>query len=106
MPKIVFIEFNGTEHTVDAEVGKSVMQVATDNMVPGIMADCGGSCTCATCHAYVDAQWIGKMPGRSEDEEAMLEGALDPQDNSRLTCQVTVTEDLDGAIFRLPESQY
>ena len=106
MPKITFIEFNGAEHTVDAEVGQSVMQAATDNMVPGIMADCGGSCTCATCHAYVDEAVMSKIPPRSEDEEAMLEGALDPQDNSRLTCQIHITEELDGAVFRLPESQY
>lgn len=106
MPKIVFVEFDGTQHEVEADVGLSVMQAATDNMVPGIMADCGGSCTCATCHAYVDEAVIAKIPPRTEDEEEMLEGALDPKDNSRLTCQVIITEELDGAIFRLPESQY
>ena len=106
MPKIVFVEASGTEHTVDAKVGESVMLAATGNMVPGILADCGGSCTCATCHAYLDERWVDKVPPVGEDEAAMLEGALDTKPNSRLTCQVNVTEELDGAVFRLPASQY
>ena len=106
MPKIVFIEADGTEHAVDAPLNESVMQVATSNMIPGILADCGGSCTCATCHCYVDERWADKIPPKSEDEADMLEGAIDPEANSRLTCQVMVTEELEGAIFRIPESQY
>lgn len=106
MPKIVFIEASGTEHVVDAPVGESVMLAATANLVPGILADCGGSCTCATCHAYIDERWANKVPPPSEDELAMLEGALDTQPNSRLTCQVQVTEALEGVVFRLPASQY
>lgn len=106
MPKIVFVEANGREHVVDAKVGDSVMQAATGNMVPGILADCGGSCTCATCHAYVDERWLSKLPAADADEQSMLEGALDVFPNSRLTCQVKVTEDMEGAIFRVPASQY
>lgn len=106
MPKIVFIEASGTEHIVDASPGESVMLAATGNMVPGILADCGGNCTCATCHAYIDERWADKVPPPSEDELAMLEGALDTRPNSRLTCQVQVTDALDGAVFRLPASQY
>ena len=106
MPKIVFIEASGKEHVVDAKAGESVMLAATGNMVPGILADCGGSCTCATCHAYLDERWADKSPPVGEDEAAMLEGALEVRPNSRLTCQVQVTEALDGAVFHLPVSQY
>ena len=106
MPKIVFIEANGREHVVDAKSGETVMQAATGNMVPGILADCGGSCTCATCHAYIDERWMAKVPAADADEQSMLEGALDVFPNSRLTCQVKITEELEGAIFRLPASQY
>jgi 2Fe-2S ferredoxin len=106
MPKILFIEHNGTEHLIDAEVGKSVMQTAVDNMVPGIVGDCGGSCSCATCHGYVDLNWVDKVPARSEIEEMTLEGALDVKPNSRLTCQITVNEALDGLTLRLPASQF
>ncbi|TDU22463.1 2Fe-2S ferredoxin [Panacagrimonas perspica] len=106
MPKIVFIEASGKEHVVEAKAGESVMFAATGNMVPGILADCGGSCTCATCHAYLDEGWVDKAAPVGEDEAAMLEGALDVRPNSRLTCQVNVTDELDGAIFRIPVSQY
>lgn len=106
MPKIIFVEADGTEHRVDAPLNETVMQVATSNMIPGILADCGGSCTCATCHCYVDARWSDKIPAASEDEKDMLEGAIDPDDTSRLTCQIHITEELEGAIFKIPESQY
>ena len=105
MPKILFIEANGTEHQVDAEPGESIMQVAIGNLIPGIIADCGGSCACGTCHAYLDESWLDKVPPRDEEESAMLEYTLDVQPNSRLTCQVTVTDELDGIVFRLPASQ-
>ena len=106
MPKILFIEASGKEHLVEAKTGESVMLAATGSMVPGILADCGGSCTCATCHAYIDERWMDAVPPVGSDEAAMLEGAIDVRPNSRLTCQVTVTEELDGAVFRLPASQY
>lgn len=106
MPKIVFIEHSGTERVVDAEIGKSVMQIALDNMIPGIVGDCGGSCSCATCHAYVDPAFAGKLPPQSETEVMMLEGALETQQNSRLTCQLTMTPELDGLVVRTPASQF
>lgn len=106
MPRITFIEHDGTQYEIDAPVGKSLMQVAIDNAVRGIVADCGGCCTCATCHGYVDPAFAEAMPEKSEDEEMMLEGALEVLDNSRLTCQLFVTEEMEGLIVRLPESQF
>ncbi|MDO9599041.1 MAG: 2Fe-2S iron-sulfur cluster-binding protein [Azoarcus sp.] len=105
MPKIVFVEHNGSRHEVEAEVGLSIMQVAVNNLVPGVLADCGGTCSCATCHAYVDEVWFRRLPLPSEDEQMMLEGALEQRSNSRLTCQVMTTGQLDGAVFHLPASQ-
>lgn len=105
MPKITFIEHSGAEHVVDADVGLSVMEAAVRNSVPGIDADCGGACACATCHVYVDAAWIEKT-GKSEAmEESMLDFAHEPKENSRLSCQINMTVDLDGLIVRLPEFQ-
>jgi ferredoxin, 2Fe-2S len=106
MPKIVFIEHNGTEHVVEAEVGRSVMQAAVDNFVPGIVADCGGNCSCATCHGFVDTRWSPAIPAIQADEQSLLEGLLDNQNNSRLTCQIKVTPSLDGLVVRLPRSQF
>jgi 2Fe-2S ferredoxin len=105
MTKIVFIEHNGTEHVIDAENGKSVMQTAVDNMVPGIVGDCGGCCSCATCHGYIDRAWLSKLHPKSDEENMMLEGALAVEDNSRLTCQLTVRPEMDGLVVRLPASQ-
>ena len=105
MPNILFIEHNGTEHRVQAEVGVNLMQVATDNMVPGILGDCGGACSCATCHGYVDPAWLDKIEPRSEPEEMMLDGALHTESNSRLMCQITMKPELDGIVVRLPVSQ-
>lgn len=105
MPKIRFILHNGKEHVVEGEVGTSAMQVAIDNMVPGIIGDCGGNASCATCQGYVDPEWIGKLQPISEEEAAMLDCALRVQDNSRLTCQIKLNEELDGIVIRLPVSQ-
>jgi len=105
MPKITFIEHSGTEHPVEAQVGQSVMQAATGNMVPGIIADCGGNCSCATCHVYVDASWRAHLPPASKEEREMIECALHVQEGSRLSCQLHITPELDGLIVRLPESQ-
>jgi 2Fe-2S ferredoxin len=105
MTKIVFIEHNGTEHTVEAQAGRSVMQTAIDNMVPGIVGVCGGCCSCSTCHAYVDPAWISRLPEKSQEEIDTLDGALDVQDNSRLACQINVSPDMDGLVIRLPENQ-
>lgn len=106
MPKIRFIQADGKEYVVQAEVGSSAMQTAVDNMVPGIIGDCGGNCSCATCHGYVDADWIQKLKPVSESEALMLDGVMHIEDNSRLTCQIKITEELDGLIIRLPESQF
>lgn len=105
MPRITLIEFGGKEHVLDVEAGHSVMQAAIDAMVPGIMADCGGSCSCATCHCYVDVAWVERLPRAEPAERDMLECALHPQDNSRLSCQLRVTAQCDGLVVRLPQSQ-
>ena len=105
MPTITYIEFNGAEHRVEAEAGQSVMRAAVDNMVPGIDADCGGGCSCGTCHVIVDDAWIGKVGRPHEAEEGMLQFVPSRDENSRLSCQIEVTEALDGLIVRLPEFQ-
>ena len=105
MAKITYIEFNGKEHVLDVAPGISVMQGAINNNVRGIIAECGGACSCATCHVYVDEAWVDKLEAKSETEEAMLEAILDPQPNSRLSCQIKVTDDLDGLVVRLPTKQ-
>lgn len=105
MLKIKFIEHNGTIHEVEAREGQSVMQVAVENMIPGVLADCGGYCNCATCHCYVDEEWVENIPAADEAEEDMLSCAIDPRSNSRLSCQVLVTPAVDGLVVRLPESQ-
>jgi 2Fe-2S ferredoxin len=106
MPKIVFIEHGGTEHVVEAHVGRSLMQAAVDNLVPGIVADCGGCCSCATCHGFIGDRWLGAIPEPQADEKSLLEGLLDTQAGSRLTCQINVTPALDGLVVRLPKSQF
>ncbi|MGF1542951.1 MAG: 2Fe-2S iron-sulfur cluster-binding protein [Parvularculaceae bacterium] len=105
MPKITYIEHNGTEHAVDAAAGASVMEAAVKNMVPGIDADCGGACACATCHVYVDPAWLDKVGKREAMEESMLDFANEPKENSRLSCQITVSDKIDGLVVRLPEFQ-
>jgi 2Fe-2S ferredoxin len=106
MPKITYIEHNGNEHTIDVPVGWTVMEGAVKNRVPGIDADCGGACACATCHVYVDSAWKDKIPAREDMEESMLDFALDIQPESRLSCQIKVKEELDGLIVRMPRSQH
>ncbi|MEC9358178.1 MAG: 2Fe-2S iron-sulfur cluster-binding protein [Pseudomonadota bacterium] len=106
MTKILFLEHNGTEHLIDAPNGPSLMQVAVDNMVPGIVGDCGGCCSCATCHCYLDEQWAGRVSTKNADEETMLDGALEVRPNSRLSCQLRVSAELDGLVLHLPESQF
>jgi 2Fe-2S ferredoxin len=106
MPKITFIEHDGTEHVVDAEVGMTVMEAAIKNQVPGIEAECGGACSCATCHVYVDEVWREPTGEPQEMEEDMLDFAFDVRPNSRLSCQIKVTEALDGLVVRVPEKQF
>ena len=108
MPKITFIEHNGTPHTVSIALGKSVMQAAVENNVPGIDADCGGECACATCHVYVDAAWLDKtgLPEPGSQEASMLSFAAVAQPDSRLSCQIEMREELDGLVVRMPEGQH
>jgi 2Fe-2S ferredoxin len=106
MPTITYIEHDGTAHPVEVPVGRSVMQGAVDNNVPGIDADCGGECACATCHVYVDPAWQKKLPAKEEMELSMLDFALDVKPNSRLSCQIKVTAELDGLVVRTPKSQH
>jgi 2Fe-2S ferredoxin len=108
MPKITYIEHSGTEHPIEVPVGKTVMQGAVDNNVPGIDADCGGECACATCHVYIDAAWIGAvgLPQPGSQEASMLSFAAVTQPDSRLSCQIEVTPALDGLVVRMPEGQH
>lgn len=105
MPKVTYIEFNGAEHRIEVASEMTVMQAAIDNNVPGIDADCGGACACATCHIYVDDTWIERVGSPSTTEATMLEWAKGVQPNSRLSCQITITDALDGFVVRMPESQ-
>jgi 2Fe-2S ferredoxin len=106
MAKITYIESDGTTHEVEVKPGLSVMEGAIKNNVPGIDADCGGACACATCHCYVDEAWREKTGTASAMEESMLDFAENVEANSRLSCQIRVTPELDGLIVRLPESQH
>ena len=105
MAKITFIQHNGSEQTVEGQNGMSVMETAVKNMVPGIDADCGGACACATCHVYVEPEWMDKVGSRAQMEEDMLDFAFDLRPNSRLSCQIKVTEALDGLVVTTPERQ-
>lgn len=106
MPKITYIAFDGEQTTIDAKEGMSVMQSAVNNGVDGIVAECGGACSCATCHVYVDEEWSGKLPEAQAMEKEMLDFVMSPQPNSRLSCQIKVTAELDGLVVNTPESQY
>ena len=105
MPKITLVEYSGASHSIDAESGKSLMQNAVDNGVPGIDADCGGACACGTCHVFVDEDWLAATGEPDAMEEAMLGMRPDRTAQSRLSCQIEVSEDLDGMVVRLPEFQ-
>jgi 2Fe-2S ferredoxin len=106
MPKITYISNAGEEHTIDVSVGMTVMRAAIANNIPGIDADCGGSCACATCHVYVDPAWADKVKPADATEADMLDFVLDRQPNSRLSCQLEVTPALDGLVVRTPASQH
>ena len=105
MAKITYIEHNGKSHTIDVSNGLSVMEGAVQNNIPGIDADCGGGMACATCHVYVKEEWFNKIPPKNEGEDDMLDQAYKPQKNSRLSCQIEVSDNLDGLEVNLPEKQ-
>ena len=105
MPKITYIEHNGKSHTIDVAKGLSVMEGAVQNNIPGIDAGCGGGMACATCHVYVKEIWFDKLPKKENGEEDMIDMAYEPNKFSRLSCQIIVSDELDGLVVNLPEKQ-
>ena len=105
MPKITYIEHNGKSHTLEVANGLTVMEGAVQNNIPGIDADCGGSCACATCHVYVNNEWINKLSKKESAEQDMLDLAFEPNGLSRLACQIIVSDELDGLVVKMPSKQ-
>ena len=105
MAKITYIEHNGKNHTIDVTNGLSVMEGAVQNNIPGIDADCGGGMACATCHVYVEDSWFNKLPKAEEAEQDMIDMAYKPNKNSRLSCQILVSDEIDGLVVTTPEKQ-
>jgi 2Fe-2S ferredoxin len=105
MPKVTYIQPDGQTKVVEAPAGTTVMEAAVDNDVAGIVAECGGACSCATCHVYVDPSWIDKLPPRDGQEDGMLDCVLDRRANSRLSCQIVLKNDLDGLVVRVADEQ-
>ena len=105
MAKIKYIEHNGKEHVVEVQKGLTVMEGAVQNDIPGIDADCGGGMACATCHVYVNEEWLDKLPTKEDGEEDMLDMAYEPKQNSRLSCQLIVSDELDGLVVNIPSKQ-
>jgi ferredoxin, 2Fe-2S len=105
MVQATYIDRNERRYVVDVENGVTLMQAAVDNLVPGILGDCGGACACATCHVYVDPAWMEQAGGPSEIEAVLLDGLLDPRPTSRLACQIVMNDSLDGIVVHVPESQ-
>ena len=106
MPKITYIDATGKERVVEAKNGMTVMETAIKHNVPGIDADCGGACACATCHVYVEPEWLERLGPQSDMEQSMLDFAEDVRPASRLACQIKITGELDGLVVRMPESQH
>ena len=105
MAKITYVEHSGKSHTIQVKNGLTVMEGAVQNNIPGIDADCGGSMACATCHVYVKEEWFNKLPKKEDGEEDMLDMAYEPSKFSRLSCQLTVSDELEGLVVNLPEKQ-
>jgi 2Fe-2S ferredoxin len=105
MTKIIFVTHENQTHTVDVQNGLTVMEGAVQNDIPGIDADCGGGMACATCHVYVNEEWFDKLPPKEDGEEDMLDMAFEPKKNSRLSCQITISDDLDGLTVNIPSNQ-
>ena len=105
MPKITYVEHNGKSHEIEVANGLTVMEGAVQNNISGIDADCGGSCACATCHVYVDEKWFGKLEKKENAEEDMLDMAFEPNKFSRLSCQITIEDSLDGLVVKMPSKQ-
>ena len=105
MARVTYIEHTGQSHTIEVENGLTVMEGAVQNDVPGIDGDCGGGMACATCHVYVKDEWFDKINKKNEGEEDMLDQAFEPKKNSRLSCQITVSDEIDGLVVNLPSKQ-
>lgn len=105
MAKITYVQADGDTKEVEVSSGKSVKDGAVNNLIPGILAECGGACACATCHVYIDDAWVEKVGPAGDVEKDMLDFAVDPKENSRLSCQVDITDDLDGLIVHVPAEQ-
>ena len=105
MPKITYNTHDSKTHTIDVQNGLTVMEGAVQNDIPGIDADCGGGMACATCHVYVKEEWLDKLPNKEDGEEDMLDMAYEPSKFSRLSCQLTVSDELEGLVVKLPEKQ-
>jgi 2Fe-2S ferredoxin len=105
VPRVTYIEPGGAIRTIDAPVGSTAMEVAVDNGVEGIVAECGGACSCATCHVYVEPAWTEKLPRPNPQEDGMLDCVVDRRPNSRLSCQIKLTEELDGLVVRVADIQ-
>lgn len=106
MPKVTYITADGLRHEVEVENGYSVMEGAINNNIEGIVAECGGACACATCHSYIDDAWLDKMPPMDDMEDSMLDAAYDRRANSRLTCQLEMTDAWDGLVVHVGENEY
>jgi len=104
MPKITFIGSDGSAADVDAKVGHTLMEVAVDNNIKGMVGECGGACACATCHAYVGDEWLGRLPNMDDMEDAMLDSAMERRANSRLSCQIEVTDELEGMTVNIADN--
>jgi len=106
MPKVIYISPDQTRHEVELENGYSIMEGAINNNIDGIVAECGGACACATCHSYVDAAWTDKIPAMDDMEDSMLDAAFERKDNSRLTCQIEMSDELDGIVIHVADNEY
>ena len=105
MPKVIFIQKDGNASAVNALPGDSIMETAVDNDIDGIIAECGGACSCATCHIYVENAWLGKLPPPDSLEDGMLDCVIERRPNSRLSCQIRVSDEIDGIVVHVPDSQ-
>ena len=105
MPKVTYIDYNGNSKTINVDNGLTVMEGAVQNNIPGIDADCGGSMACATCHVYVEDKWLDKIPKAEDGEVDMIDMAFEPKKNSRLSCQIIVSDELDGLVVNIPSKQ-
>ena len=106
MPRIIFLTPDGDRHEVEVEAGYTVMEAAINNNIEGIIAECGGACACATCHSYISEEWINRLPEMDDMEDSMLDAAYDRRDNSRLTCQLEISDEWDGLVVQVGENEY